>query len=385
MHYGLQVPKHKESDKHASPDIPEQLYTTFTDAAKGVDISIIVSADSITQELTTRILDYDKLHVEVEYLILVTKKQNDLRPLLNKLGTERQVSVFLNNIDAGSKLKYLRSKCSGKFIIELNSERMPSSAIIGSMLSEMKSPEVLIVTAQVSNDERSSFYHKMIANLTKKLAHFLLPQSSELDDPFNSLMLVRRETLEGVTDDEDSSLSPLKIIVKRNLGSKEHVNLKFTQESYSANKPGFRDMISYLLMTLKLANYRPLRFLIVGIIGVIVNEGLLALLHIYIPVLEIISPIAIEASILSNYTFNALWTFRERSHSSNRGTFSLFELIKYNVVALGGLAVNLIVLLILTDYGMEYLEANVVGIVLGFILNYIGSEKIVWKFQKKTE
>ena len=55
-------------------------------------------------------------------------------------------------------------------------------------------------------------------------------------------------------------------------------------------------------------------------------------------------------------------------------------MVKYNIVALGGLAINLVVLLLLTNYGVQYLEANLAGIILGFMVNYIGSEKIVWKY-----
>jgi Predicted membrane protein len=199
-----------------------------------------------------------------------------------------------------------------------------------------------------------------------------------MEDPFNNTVLFRSDSLRVDDSRNLIGFSALEFIVKEHIKTTERAEIEYSSSQKGGYKPHLMDMIGNLFLMLKLANYRPLRFLIVGLIGVGVNEGLLAFLHGYLPVLVIISPISIESSILSNYFLNALWTFRERNKDAMRKTFSTWELIKYNLVALGGLAVNLIVLLILEYYGMEYLEANLVGILFGFILNYLGSEKIVW-------
>lgn len=52
---------------------------------------------------------------------------------------------------------------------------------------------------------------------------------------------------------------------------------------------------------------------------------------------------------------------------------------RLSFVALGGLFVNTGALMGLTLDGWPYLLANIVGIILGFAVNYIGSEKIVWR------
>ena len=174
----------------------------------------------------------------------------------------------------------------------------------------------------------------------------------------------------------------LPVLLHNQVQITKSIDFNRQSEGTEDKRNSFKSSLADLLSILKLAKYRPIKFLIVGIIGVVVNEGMLALLHTYSHDLEIISLISIELSILSNYLLNAFWTFRDRStREGTLNSFSMKELLKYNLVALGGLMVNIITLVLLTSYGIEYLESNLVGIVLGFILNYIGSEKIVWKFK----
>ncbi|HIC99844.1 MAG TPA: glycosyltransferase family 2 protein, partial [Piscirickettsiaceae bacterium] len=52
-------------------------------------------------------------------------------------------------------------------------------------------------------------------------------------------------------------------------------------------------------------------------------------------------------------------------------------------VAFGGL-VNYIVLLGLTMISIFYLFANLIGIALGFVANYLGGEYVVWRKTKST-
>lgn len=121
---------------------------------------------------------------------------------------------------------------------------------------------------------------------------------------------------------------------------------------------------------------RLLRFSIVGTSGVVVNSGILAVLvqicHLH-PTLA--SAIATETAILSNFSFNDRWTFREfRSHLSwsNRA-------LRYNLAAMGGLLFTVTVLGVLTNvFHVYYLVANLFATGGGFLCNYALSSRFAW-------
>jgi dolichol-phosphate mannosyltransferase len=117
-----------------------------------------------------------------------------------------------------------------------------------------------------------------------------------------------------------------------------------------------------------------LKFGVVGITGIFVNMGLLYYLKEYqgFPLL-FASFIAIELSIINNFLWNEYWTFKNSSHSF----FS--NLVKFNLVSVGGLIINMIILYLLTGIGVYYLIANFLGILAGFAWNFVVNRRITWK------
>jgi dolichol-phosphate mannosyltransferase len=117
------------------------------------------------------------------------------------------------------------------------------------------------------------------------------------------------------------------------------------------------------------------KFAVVGLIGVGVNEGLLILLDKSMGVeLLAAGAIAIEVSILSNFVLNDLWTFKDR-----RTGHATVRLAKFNALMLAGLVVNLAVLELGTTYlGIDAAISNLVGIAAAFFLRYALSVKYAW-------
>jgi len=119
---------------------------------------------------------------------------------------------------------------------------------------------------------------------------------------------------------------------------------------------------------------RFIKFNLVGLTGVIVNEGLLVLLVSYGAYYIYASAIAIEVSIISNFVLNDLWTFRDRRHGH-----VVIRLLKFNGLMLVGLAVNLAILYLGTDYlNINYAVSNLAGIALAFLVRYWLSIKYAW-------
>jgi dolichol-phosphate mannosyltransferase len=120
-----------------------------------------------------------------------------------------------------------------------------------------------------------------------------------------------------------------------------------------------------------------IRFGLVGISGMAVNSAILWVLvtEIGLPLLSA-SMVATEVAIVSNFLLNDRWTFR---HTTN--SHALFQrFIRFNGVALGGMAITAITLAALTAYArLHLLLANVLAVGVAVAWNYIVNSRWTWR------
>ncbi len=129
--------------------------------------------------------------------------------------------------------------------------------------------------------------------------------------------------------------------------------------------------------------HRFIRFGIVGASGAVVNT---LLLYVLVQVGRcnplVAATVATEMTILSNFALNDHWTF-SNAHTT---TPWVQRAVRYNAIALGGLAIAIAVLTLLTrGLGIYYLGANLVGIVAATLWNYVGNSHLTWVASKHKE
>ena len=154
------------------------------------------------------------------------------------------------------------------------------------------------------------------------------------------------------------------------------VPYKFDARKCEKSKLGTREVMNYLLHVLNLApDY--IRFAIVGGIGALVNFGVLSLLRYIFGVPHIYASFtAIEVSVISNFILNEHWTFK---YKNRKGSWP--RLLKYH----GSSALGILMqwLTSVTIYYLllpESITAQFIGILLGFMANYVFSKKFVWSY-----
>ncbi len=124
--------------------------------------------------------------------------------------------------------------------------------------------------------------------------------------------------------------------------------------------------------------FRLLKFGIVGASGIVVNMSVLYLFVEYVKFPYFIaSLIAIELSILSNFTINLVWTWKDRVSIVSYWTKFLRYHIGVGVTAFVG---NYLILIALTEwFGIYYLLSNLIGIAVGTAINFIVND--LWTFK----
>jgi len=116
------------------------------------------------------------------------------------------------------------------------------------------------------------------------------------------------------------------------------------------------------------------KFCLVGGIGYVINLGVYAaLLHAGLHYL-VAATFSFLVAVTSNYTWNRLWTFRDR----RRGVAA--QGMRFFVVSLASLGANLAILNALISLGSGKLVGQAVAIVLVTPLNFVGNK--LWSFRR---
>jgi len=177
----------------------------------------------------------------------------------------------------------------------------------------------------------------------------------------------------------------LEMLVMGNFKKVVEVPFIFEDRSSGRSKMKARQQIDYLkhilsLMRRKGEITRLVKFIAVGLSGVLVNEGLLWLLTKFGGLKYYFSSlIGIEASIITNFLLNDYFTFADRHADKKKSSF-LARLLKFNVTCAAGAAISYGILLLFTEvFGVNYLLSNLIGILIGFIWNYLLSTLWTWK------
>ena len=179
------------------------------------------------------------------------------------------------------------------------------------------------------------------------------------------------------------------------------VPITFSDRREGDSKMRMSDILEFIRVAYGLNPKSPVRqltrFVAVGASGIIVNLGVLAMLASLTSLpLIIASAIAIEISILTNFLLHNRFTFQDdidaspgtvasKAMESQGAKVFMRKLISFNAASLGTAILSLSAFTILHGlFGMFYLMAQLVGIVLAFALNYQISSRVIWKVKKNA-
>jgi putative flippase GtrA len=118
------------------------------------------------------------------------------------------------------------------------------------------------------------------------------------------------------------------------------------------------------------------KFLIVGSIGLIINQGLLFIFrHLFDIPLSIASPVAIAVSMVVTFGLNEAWTWHDRGKGK-----IVHRLMLYCPINTVGLLINYGILSYLVhEHEWHYLAANLIGAGCAAVWNFCLNHMITWR------
>jgi dolichol-phosphate mannosyltransferase len=165
------------------------------------------------------------------------------------------------------------------------------------------------------------------------------------------------------------------------------VPLQFAARTQEKSKFSWMEFVQTLKVAIILGIKDKIRFIkfgIVGFTGFVVNYLGLELLKRFGLSTYFATLIATEAAIISNFTFNNLWTFKEKTITGVKGIIPQF--VKFNLASLFAVIVQpLIVTLatkIFSDTSLVRLGGLLAALVIVMIYNYVVYNLFIWKTWK---
>jgi dolichol-phosphate mannosyltransferase len=309
--------------------------------------------------------------------------------LINELAAKYPVRVMVRKDERGlaSAVVHGIDHTGGDTVVVMDADLQHPPEVIPALLDKVSNGfDVAIASRYVEGGgyKEWGLIRKIISAGAIMLAHLFLPTTRPVKDPMSGFFSFKRAVV------ADARLKPsgykilLEVLMEGKFRGIAEVPFNFNLRHGGESKLNARQQIEYLkhlssLMWRKGEYLRFLKFCLVGASGVGVNEGLLWLLKekAGLPYLGS-AAVAIETSIITNFILNNYFTFLERNQPGARAFFS--RLLKFNLISLAGLGINLGILALFTEvFGIYYLLANLIGIAVAFIWNYLVNTWWTWR------
>ena len=226
---------------------------------------------------------------------------------------------------------------------------------------------------------------RAISQVTRMLARALLRGARRSTDPLAGYFLVRRAAVDGVALRPIGFKILLEILVRGRITQVADVPCVFEPRAGGDSKATVRQGIELVRQIVALAASNPedsrlWKFLLVGTTGVILDVIAFWILVHHLG-LHVIAAGLVGGAVatLSNFILNNAYTFADR-HVEGPSIF-FQRMGRYYVTTWAGQAVYLGLLWVLTHLGMVPMLANLIGVLVGGMLNYVVHNMWTWRHQ----
>lgn len=271
---------------------------------------------------------------------------------------------------------------TGEVLVVMDADLQHPPEVLPALLKACESPDVDIVVASRYRPEgavgRWVFWRRWMSRGASHLAQAVLPPAAHaVTDPMSGFFSLRRRVVEGLALQPRGYKILLEVLGRGRYRVVREVAYVFGRRQAGQSKLTSRVMVDYLRQLVSFV-WEPegfgrfVRYCLVGGSGVAVNMGILWWLKSSGALGTLrAGTVAIEASILNNFLWNELWTFRDRSREHPGLRDRLVRLAQFHLVCgvgavwqlglLWGLAVH---------WQWHYLMANLIAIVMVTLWNY---------------
>lgn len=324
----------------------------------------------------------DKHHYQFEIIVVDDNSPDKTAEAAKQLSANYPVSVFVRKTEKGlaSAAIFGFSKAQGEILIVMDSDLSHPVDKLPELIKPILENrcDITVGSRHIAGGGSTSW--PLIRRFASRAAGSLAFGLTRLTDPVSGFMAVRKSTLSNL------DLSPIgwKIVlevVTRSNARVEEIPIIFKDRIHGQSKLTLLVQLQYLLHLFKLYDFKLpnlwqlVKFCLVGSSGLIIDSLVLASL---VELAQLDPRKAVCGSFLVavvwNYLFDHSWTFRY----PERKTIQQF--LKFLLVCLAGLSTRILLLHLTIEHTrINYLVANVLGVLVATSINFLGSRFLVFK------
>ena len=321
---------------------------------------------------------------EYEIIIVDDDSPDGTWEFAQQLGKRYPVKVIHRTNEKGLSSAVIRGfrEASGDVFVVMDADLQHPPEVIPELLKAIEDgADVAIASRYVPGGGVKNWYwyRKLISKGAIMIGRLALPKIRNVKDPVSGFFALRREVVEGVNLNPVGFKILMEILIKGKYGKVAEVPFTFGLRKAGESKLGTKTMLNYLRHVYRLMRWegemdRLIKFIIVGLSGVFVNEGFLWLFVSGFGWDKILANVpATELAILNNFTWNDLWTFKDLKRKS-----LWRRLLTFHIAALTGAVVQWLIYAGLVYLGLYYLVANLIGIVVSFVVRFLVNRHVTW-------
>jgi len=359
-------------------------------------VSVIIPTLNESQSIRTTITQvwtylFDN-HIDSEIIIVDDNSKDGTIDIVKDLAAiHTNVRFYVRGEDPGlsQSVMFGFEKANSDIFIVTDADGQHPVETIGALYRSIKNGSDIAIASRYMPgggiEDGWGNNRRAISNGATMLAKFAFP---EITDPVSGFFAIRKSVLTP-----DISPSGYKILTeilgKGRYKTIEEVPYVFKVRGQGQSKLRLKIIREFCTQMFGIFTYTlshktspahkeiemVLGFMLVGISGIFLNTTMLWALTGYGMSLLVAGVVATEFAIISNYCFNEIWTFRRLVINDNS---VIRRFVIFNAVSVFGLVISVGIMIILTSLGMYYLYANLVGIFVAFIWNYLVNRSITW-------
>jgi dolichol-phosphate mannosyltransferase len=330
-----------------------------------------------------------------QILVVDDNSSDDTIGIVNELKrTKENVDILVRKEDHGlsqSVADGFIHAASGVFIV-IDADFSHPPVLIPRIFEEIRKGNDIVIGSRYMEGggiKKWPLKRRVISIGATFLGRLLFP---DITDPVSGFFAVRKAVIEKALLKPRGYKILLEVLGKGTWEKDKEIPFEFVDRETGTSKLRIGTIVEYAQQVLDITLHsfthhqsaawrewkRVFKFGIVGISGIVVNLGILYLLVEFFSLnKDLASPVAIEFSIVNNFIWNDLWTFgstEDRKVSSRWHRF-----IAFNIVSIGGAAINYGIFLMLTAwFAVYYLVAQLIGILIAFVWNFLINRRVTW-------
>ena len=267
------------------------------------------------------------------------------------------------------------------------------------MLEQMeKGADLVVASRHVEGGGVSDwgFMRRVLSRGAQMFGLLILPSViGRVSDPMSGYFMVRRSAIANYPMNPLGYKILIEVLGRGNIETVAEVGYVFQERQEGESKVTWRQYVDYILHLLQLRSRGRLtkireklsvplkRFIsygLVGLSGVFVDMSIFYLLGTLGWGLTSSKIISSEVAVLNNFLWNDLWTFRDISSLQTGWEKLIKRFLKFNLICLIGIGLNLIILNFLYNYlGINKNLANLIAIAIVTVWNFWFNLKLSWR------